>query len=195
MTFRKAPTPEDGRGCCDQRAQSGSERAAIRDFEVAFAPADAHVQLMRRITLAYLRLWGLTALKDTATLAVSELVTNAVRHCHGSEIVLRVVSSAEELRIEVTDGNPTPAQRREVDAEAENGRGLWLVATLAKEWGVSSDGTMTWCCLALTPAHARAVEAPMALTVEPESRRSVGTDERSAPAQKTDRMLLPVGTP
>ncbi|MDH6499522.1 anti-sigma regulatory factor (Ser/Thr protein kinase) [Streptomyces sp. SAI-149] len=195
MTFRKAFNHEDGRGCCDQRAQAGSERAAIRDFEVAFAPADAHVRLMRRITLAHLRLWGLTALNDTVTLAVSELVTNAVRHCHGSEIGLRIVSSAEELRIEVTDGNPTPAQRREVDAEAENGRGLWLVAALAKEWGVSSDGTMTWCCLALPPADARAVEAPMVHTTEPESRRSVGTGERPAPAPKTDRTLLSVGTP
>ncbi|WP_328434830.1 ATP-binding protein [Streptomyces sp. NBC_00425] len=195
MTFREASTFEDGRRCCEQRTPAGSERVAIRSFEVAFAPADARVRLMRRITLAHLRLWDITALNDTATLAVSELVTNAVRHCHGSEIGLRIVSSAEELRIEVTDGNPTPAQRREVDAEAENGRGLWLVAALSKEWGVSSDGTMTWCCLSLPPADARAVEAPMALTEEPASHRSVGTGERPAPAPKSDRTLLSVGTP
>lgn len=190
MTFRKALNDEDGRGRCDQRAPAGSERATTRGFEVAFAPADAHVRLMRRTTLTHLRLWGLTALNDTVALAISELVTNAVRHCHGNTIGLRVVSSAEELRIEVSDGNPTPAQQREAGTEAENGRGLMLVAALAKEWGVSRDGTMTWCSLALPPADARAAEALLAPTVDPKSRRSVGAGDRSVPVPRAGPLRL-----
>ncbi|MEU6277454.1 ATP-binding protein [Streptomyces populi] len=193
MTFREAPTFEDSRRGCDQRTPAGSERVAIRSFEVAFAPADARVRLMRRITLAHLRFWDLTALNETATLAVSELVTNAVRHCRGNTVRLRVVSSGEELRIEVTDGNPTPARPRDVDADAENGRGLLLVAALAKVWGVSHDGTMTWCCLTL-PAEARANEASTPTPVARRS-RSDRVDERSVSASATDQIPLAVGTP
>ncbi|MFF7469912.1 ATP-binding protein [Streptomyces sp. NPDC008092] len=193
MTFREAPTFEDGRRCCDQRTPAGPERAAIRTFEVAFAPADARVRVMRRIISAHLRLWDLMALNDMATLAVSELVTNAVRHCHGNTIRLRVVSAAEELRIEVTDGNTTPARQRDVDADAENGRGLLLVAALSKAWGVSCDGTMTWCSLTV-PAEARATKA-LAPTAVPARRRADRVDERSVAVPTAVQTLLTVGTP
>jgi hypothetical protein len=144
------------------------------------------------MTLAHLRLWDLMALNDTATLAVSELVTNAVRHCHGNTISLRVVSSAEELRIEVTDGNTTAAQQSDVDADAENGRGLLLVAALAKAWGVSCDGTMTWCSLTL-PAEACAAEV-LGPRADPKRRRVDRVDERGVPAPTVDQTLLAGGT-
>jgi anti-sigma regulatory factor (Ser/Thr protein kinase) len=35
------------------------------------------------------------------------------------------------------------------DADSESGRGLFLVASIADEWGVSPDGTTTWCTLTL----------------------------------------------
>ncbi|MFF8537229.1 ATP-binding protein [Streptomyces sp. NPDC015532] len=193
MTFREAPTFEDSRQGCDQRTPAGSERVAIRSFEVALAPADARVWLMRRITLAHLRLWDLMALDDTATLAVSALVTNAVRHCHGNTIRLRVVSLGEELRIEVRDGNPTPARQQDVDADAESGRGLLLVAALAKVWGLSRDGTMTWCSLPL-PAEERANEA-LTPTPVPRRGRSDRGDQRSVSAPTADPPPLAGGTP
>lgn len=130
-------------------ADPASDQVAPRCFEVVFLPADFRAGQMRRITSAHLHLWDLMGLRDTATLAVSELVTNAVRHGHGESVGLRVTNSVDELRIEVTDGNPTPARLRDADEAAENGRGLLLVAALAKEWGVSPDGTMTWCSLAI----------------------------------------------
>ncbi|MGW6911753.1 ATP-binding protein [Streptomyces sp. NPDC054940] len=133
----------------DFRVGSASGQVATRFFEVVFLPADCRAGQMRRITSAHLRLWDLLGLRHTATLAVSELVTNAVRHGQGNPVGLRVTSSDEELRIEVTDGNPSPARLREVGEAAENGRGLLLVSALSKEWGVSPDGTMTWCSLAI----------------------------------------------
>ncbi|MFF5537267.1 ATP-binding protein [Streptomyces cinerochromogenes] len=93
------------------------------------------------------------ALNDTPTLAVSALVTNTVLHGHGAPIGLRGFSDDQELRIEVRDGNPQPAQLRAVGAEAESGRGLALVAALAKEWGIF-DGRTTWCSL-VVPRGAR----------------------------------------
>ncbi|WP_405576162.1 ATP-binding protein [Streptomyces sp. NBC_01092] len=104
---------------------------------------------MRQITRTQLSQWDLTMLTDDATLVVSELVTNAIKHGKGRPVGLRVRRSACELRIEVTDGTPTPAQLRSAHLADENGRGLLLVAAVAKEWGVSPDGTMTWCSLAI----------------------------------------------
>lgn len=118
-------------------------------FEVNFLPTDLRVGQMRRITLAQLSVWGLTALCDAAMLVVSELVTNAVRHGRGDSVGLRVKTADGELRIEVTDGNPAPARLREAGEAAENGRGLFLVAAVAKKWGVSPDGRTTWCSLAI----------------------------------------------
>ncbi|WP_411143112.1 ATP-binding protein [Streptomyces sp. x-80] len=126
-----------------------AERAAVRAFEVHFLPAACRVRHMRQITAAHLRLWHLTALVDTATLAVSELVTNSIRHGEGHPVGLRVTCSAHELRIAVTDGCPTPARLRSADDTAESGRGLLLIAFFTKDWGVSPDGLTTWCAFAI----------------------------------------------
>ncbi|GAQ54844.1 ATP-binding protein [Streptomyces acidiscabies] len=151
-TFREAPHCRQDR---DLHATAGVERTAVRGFEVSFVPTPVQVGRMRKITSAHLRHWGLWALREAVTLAVSELVTNTVEHGQGKPAGLRVVTNAQELRVEVTDGNPAPARLREANAEEENGRGLLLIAALSKEWGVSSDGTMTWCSFAVPAADVR----------------------------------------
>lgn len=113
-------------------------------FAVAFTPDEGRVGRMRRITTAHLRLWkvpGTTA--DDIVLAVSELVTNGIRYGRGV-IGLKVLCTAGEVRVEVTDGNPAPAQLTSADAEDVSGRGLFLVAVCARDWGVSDDGLTTW---------------------------------------------------
>lgn len=132
---------------CSSLATSSSDQAVENGFEVAFLPAEHCIGQMRRITRDKLRHWDLTVLTDDATLAVSELVTNAIKHADGKPVGLRVRHSSFELHIEVTDGTPTPARLRSASVADESGRGLLLVAALAKEWGVSPDGTMTWCSL------------------------------------------------
>ncbi|MCP9957428.1 MULTISPECIES: ATP-binding protein [Streptomyces] len=122
--------------------------AAGPGFVVSFTPSERRVGHMRRITAAYLRHRGCAALTDDAVLVVSELVTNAVQHGKG-EVGLRISASAGELCIEVSDGSTTPARLRSAGEDAEDGRGLLLVAALARTWGVSDDGTTTWCTLAL----------------------------------------------
>jgi anti-sigma regulatory factor (Ser/Thr protein kinase) len=122
-------------------------------FEVAFLPDECRVGQMRRITAAYLRSRGLLPLLHTAQLVVSELVTNSLRHGRG-EIGLRVAAGAGGLRIEVRDGNPTPARLRLADETDECGRGLLLVAALATTWDVSPDGHTTWAVLPL-PSRSR----------------------------------------
>jgi serine/threonine-protein kinase RsbW len=116
-----------------------------RLFVVTFTPDETRVARMRRITAAHLRHWNVTGeLAKDVVVAVSELVTNAVRYGHG-DITFKVLYAADELWIEVTDGNPTPARLSPAGEDDESGRGLLMVAHLAWNWGVSDHGETTWC--------------------------------------------------
>ncbi|MFF5090473.1 ATP-binding protein [Streptomyces niveus] len=120
-----------------------------RAFEMVVEPDRIRVTQIRRITAAFLRLWDVPApLAEDVRLIVSELVTNAVEHGHGS-VALRMRNTGSELSIEVTDDNPAPAQLRTTDDDDVRGRGLFLVAALSNEWGVSDDGRTTWCTILL----------------------------------------------
>lgn len=114
-------------------------------FAVAFAPDKRRVAQMRRITATHLRRWRVAEpTAENVVLAVSELVTNGIQHGHG-DVELKAICAADVLRIEVTDGNPAPAQLATADDDELSGRGLFLVAVLAHNWGVSDDGYTTWC--------------------------------------------------
>src|SRR5262245_42831058 len=74
---------------------------------------------------------------DDATLVVSELVTNAIAHSTGSQVVCRLHAGRAGLRIEVEDqggGAATPHPRTPVPDD-EHGRGLVLVGALSTAWG------------------------------------------------------------
>ena len=80
----------------------------------------------------------------TATLLVSELVTNAVRHVpagEGDTITLCVERYDGHVRVEVMDRGPgfIPAPREE-SHDPGSGWGLHILAKLADKWGVESDG-------------------------------------------------------
>ncbi|MEA2534956.1 MAG: hypothetical protein QOJ93_2767 [Actinomycetota bacterium] len=90
-------------------------------------------------------------LLDQATLLVSELVTNSVRHGGlrpDQEIELIVRASPQQLRVEVAEPGagfevePGPRPRREGPA---GGWGLYLVDRLSSAWGVERNGvTKVW---------------------------------------------------
>ncbi|WP_415954387.1 ATP-binding protein [Streptomyces sp. KLOTTS4A1] len=106
-------------------------------------------QRLRRIARASLISWRLPALVETAELLLTELATNALRHAHAQEIGVRMYVRDGKLVIEVRDGSPLVPVPRSAGADDENGRGLLLVEALADSWGVSPDGTTTWCSLSL----------------------------------------------
>ncbi|MEV6424735.1 ATP-binding protein [Streptomyces sp. NPDC051662] len=115
-----------------------------RCFDVAMSPARARASQARRLTIAFMRLWGLPeSLGDDVRVVVSELVTNGIEHGYGT-VGLRVRHTDDELRIEVTDENSAPARLQDADGEDVCGRGLVLVASLADAWGVSDNGRTTW---------------------------------------------------
>jgi hypothetical protein len=109
----------------------------------------------RKIADVKLGLWGMPTLVDDAQLLISELVTNAFRYGRRPQITFRMVLGLRTLVLEVDDGSPERPQLRDTCLDAVTGRGLFLVATLAASWGVSEDGTRTWCVLK-APAAGRA---------------------------------------
>jgi len=82
---------------------------------------------------------------DDAVLVASELVTNAVLHAE-LPCQLRLVSTRDELRIEVEDRAHAQPQRRRPDDDDEHGRGLTIVAALSSGWGSrpTPTGKVVW---------------------------------------------------
>ncbi|MFB7516336.1 ATP-binding protein [Streptomyces sp. NPDC056144] len=114
--------------------------------------ATRSVPLARRELRRTLARWEWQALEDAASLVLSELLTNAVRHGRvpGREIETRFVRIPDGagLRIEVHDAS----ERRPLIAlpetgGADGGWGLPLVDVLAEKWGVcdrSGPGKLVW---------------------------------------------------
>jgi anti-sigma regulatory factor (Ser/Thr protein kinase) len=101
--------------------------------------------------------WGLDALTETSEAVVSELVTNAlettIRHQLESPIRVRLSSNGQQALIEVWDADPMPPQPSTLDAnnlpfaDAESGRGLFLVTALSARWGcytANHGGKVVW---------------------------------------------------
>jgi len=84
-----------------------------------------------------------------ATLLVSELVTNAVRHApHAGtpEVELRLKVEPERVRVVVSDpGGGFDASPRLPTASESSGWGLYLVDRIADRWGViTKDRNEVW---------------------------------------------------
>jgi len=91
--------------------------------------------------------WDQPDLVWPASLVVSELVTNAVRHA-GTMITVQFLLRERYLHIGVRDGSSVVPQFRTPDASG--GRGLILVQTLAVHWGSlpTDAGKVVWATLA-----------------------------------------------
>ncbi|MQY34536.1 hypothetical protein SRB17_25060 [Streptomyces sp. RB17] len=88
--------------------------------------------------------WGLERLGFTAELVVSELVTNAIRYGR-PPIRLRLIND-RTLMCEVSDDSSTTPHLRRARVFDEGGRGLLLVAQLARRWGTrhARRGKTVW---------------------------------------------------
>ena len=90
--------------------------------------------------------WGLSALTDTVSLLVTELISNGVRHARTTlELVLSFDGRC--LRIAVADGNPRRPEARPRQALTVGGWGLTLIDSLSTEWGTDIDdarGKTVW---------------------------------------------------
>lgn len=96
---------------------------------------------------------------ESATLVVSELVTNAVLHA-GTGCEVHLVLEGRVLRLRVLDGEPRqPVRRLAFSDELGTGRGLRMLEVLARRWGVEQTvppepaGKAVWCELTVHPVR------------------------------------------
>jgi anti-sigma regulatory factor (Ser/Thr protein kinase) len=102
----------------------------------------------RRKIVALVRSWDVPLPDDTFSdleLLSTELITNAVRHTDSS-CAVAVRWTGARVRVEVTDVSQARPHRRHSSPEAEGGRGLLLVESLATRWGSAPDpaGKVVW---------------------------------------------------
>lgn len=124
----------------------------VRRYVTEMIRHPRYVGAQRRIVAAFLRHWAAAAADavHSITLVVSELLSNAVRYGRAEAVGLSLAhdSLSGKVRIEVDDR--TPGSRAEPcgpDVDREGGRGLFLVDALTEAWGVSEDGSITWCTI------------------------------------------------
>ncbi|MFJ8464592.1 ATP-binding protein [Streptomyces swartbergensis] len=125
----------------EDEAGDGTERAQAPQLRRRLGRADLRaVPEARRALRELLGQWGRTARSDVAELLTSELVTNAIVHTD-HDAVLTATVGPRGLRVEVRDFVARrPRLRVSVADDGTNGRGLFLVQSLADAWGVRAHG-------------------------------------------------------
>jgi anti-sigma regulatory factor (Ser/Thr protein kinase) len=139
--FEPGPTAPDG-AVCALRASGTSSRTA------------------REFTRSTLTGWGLHDLVDDATVIISELVTNAVRHglpqyaaaAGDMPIKLTIVRQDRFVVCIVSDPSDQDPKVRPADDVCENGRGLHVIEALSRVWGwtpLPGAGKAVWAALSV----------------------------------------------
>ncbi|NED58299.1 ATP-binding protein, partial [Micromonospora aurantiaca] len=96
--------------------------------------------------------WNVPELAGPASLVLTELVGNVVRHA-GTPMQVTLTLRRPYLRVAVMDGSPADARAAASrDPRAEGGRGLMLVRELTQRWGSTpvGAGKVVW---AMLPAN------------------------------------------
>ncbi|MFJ8543592.1 ATP-binding protein [Streptomyces sp. NPDC093586] len=138
-------------------APEAQEAVTVSVFVQRFSATRRGARLARRLATYRLDLWGVpygSPESDGIALVVGELAANAVLHGRvpgrDFELCLRYDRAAGVVRVEVSDTRPgRPRQPGAVPgpADADGGRGLFLVDTLAARWGVherTGPGKTVW---------------------------------------------------
>ena len=112
-------------------------------------PCDpSSVPTARRFVLRTLEAWGYDDAGWAAAQIVSELASNCALHAR-TEFDVRLVDQGGALRLEVRDGSPARVRPRRYSDSSTTGRGLRLVESLSRSWGVelSDPGKTVWVAL------------------------------------------------
>ena len=137
----------------DQALKQTSARPPYLRQELPLAPAPTAPAAARLFVRETLQDWRLAPpdeeLSDQALLLADELVTNAVVHAR-TDLRLRLELRGELLHLAVHDLGSAQPRPGPADPDREGGRGLQVVAQVAKIWGVHRDpegGKVVWCIL------------------------------------------------
>ncbi|WP_045698175.1 ATP-binding protein [Streptomyces rubellomurinus] len=116
-----------------------------------------HMEPVREIVRAHLRLWRKAELSFVAELGVTELLTNVYKHTRGDcELVLSETDTGVFVGVSDFDGT-FPVIREPADDEV-GGRGLFLLAAMADGFGTKPRRTGKQVWFRLGPEASRPYE-------------------------------------
>ncbi|MET9294068.1 ATP-binding protein [Streptomyces sp. NPDC003077] len=139
-----------------QQARDTHTARQAREFSMRFTSSPRGARLARQLVSCRLDAWGhpyTCRANETLTQITAELTANAVRHGHvaGRDFHLRLIATADTLRVEVTDTRAErmpPGRLHQPQDDATSGRGLLIVARLATRWAVTprteAPGKTVW---------------------------------------------------
>jgi sigma-B regulation protein RsbU (phosphoserine phosphatase) len=138
-------------------------------------PTGRSASRARRLVEAAVAEYGHEDLADEALLLATELVTNAVVHA-GTDLELIVEADAAMLRVEVIDHSPgrLPVVSGGPSELREGGRGIFLLDSLATEWGTRhfAAGKAVWFLLG-AGRQDRRERVPAQRTADPAPRKDI----------------------
>ena len=120
------------------------DAGVVHDWTALALPAGPQsAGRFRRHTVDAARRWDLRPDSgETLEVCVSELVTNAIVHGIGKDVLLVLYYTGDSVLTEVFgQAVDRPVIPRQTRADwAEGGRGLFIVEALAKDWGSENTG-------------------------------------------------------
>jgi len=120
----------------------------VRSAIASFRGDPSSIPGARHWVRATLASWGLDAARWTAAQVVSELATNCTLHAR-SPFTVRLAEDDGGVRLEIDDDSPVSLRALQYSATSTTGRGLFIVDSLATQWGVSprEGGKTVWALL------------------------------------------------
>ncbi|QLQ35541.1 ATP-binding protein [Micromonospora robiginosa] len=138
------------RDCAEAAALAGT--TAAPRMRARLEPVAGACRRARELVTEACGRWNVPELIGPASLVLSELVGNVVRHA-GTPMQVTLTLRRPYLRVAVMDGSPADARAATGrDLSAEGGRGLMLVRELTQRWGSTpvGAGKVVW---AMLPAN------------------------------------------
>ncbi|TCB94287.1 ATP-binding protein [Micromonospora zingiberis] len=132
--------------CAEATRVAGA--AAVPRMRARLEPVAAACRRARELVVDACTRWDLPAAVEPASVVLSELVGNVVRHA-GTPMQVTVTLRRPWLHLAVVDGSRDAAEPGRPDQRDEGGRGLLLVRELAERWGSApaGDGKAVWATL------------------------------------------------
>ncbi|MGS2617408.1 ATP-binding protein [Micromonospora sp. LZ34] len=142
-TCRVVPVRRD---CAEAARAAGA--AALPRLRARLEPAAGACRRARELVADACARWNLPEAAGPASVVLSELVGNVVRHA-GTPMQVTLTLRRPWLHLAVVDGSRDAARPGAPDLRAEGGRGLLLVRELTQRWGSvpAGEGKVVWATL------------------------------------------------